>query len=106
METNIHEPETNTPKQSIESLPDKESQETTEIMRRFNEVFLRHDPSELKKLIAEHCVIEKIGPAPDDDRCVGREACIALWEGIATEPGSHFDLTDHLHSSRRLTTRW
>jgi hypothetical protein len=24
METNIHEPETNTPKQSIESLPDKE----------------------------------------------------------------------------------
>src|SRR5260370_9839646 len=100
METNIHEPETNTPKQSIESLPDKESQETTEIMRRFNEGVLRHDPSELKKLIAEHCVIEKIGPAPDGDRCGGPEPCIALWEGIATEPGTHFSLHEDFAACR------
>jgi hypothetical protein len=106
METNIHEPEISTPKQSIESLPDKESRETAEIMRRFNEVFLRHDPSELKKLIAEHCVIEKIGPAPDGDRCVGREACIALWDGIATEPGTHFDLEDVFAAADRATIRW
>src|SRR5580692_7186364 len=106
MESNIREPEANTPKPSIESLPDKESKETAEIMRRFNEVFLRHDPSELKKLIAEHCVIEKIGPAPDGDRCVGRDACIALWEGIATEPGTHFDPEETFAAGDRAIIRW
>jgi ketosteroid isomerase-like protein len=106
METNAHEPEFNTQEPSIESLPDKESKETAEIMRRFNEVFLRHDPSELEKLIAEDCVIEKISPAPDGDRCVGREACIALWEGIATEPGTHFDLEEVFAAGDRATIRW
>src|SRR5215470_5879271 len=38
---------------------------TAALMDRFNEVFLRHDPAALPGLIAEHCVIEKIGPAPD-----------------------------------------
>jgi hypothetical protein len=106
METNIREPEANTPKQSIGSLPDKESKETAEIMRRFNDVFLRHDPSELKNLVAEQCAIEKIGPAPDGDRCVGREACVALWEGIATEPGTHFDLEEVFAAGDRATIRW
>lgn len=106
MKTNIHEPATHAPKQSIESLPDEKSKETAEIMRRFNEVFLRHDPSELKNLIAERCVIEKIGPAPDGDRCVGRDACIALWEGIATEPGTRFDLEEVFAAGDRATLRW
>ena len=106
METNIHEPETNTPKQSIQSLPDKESNETAEIMRRFNEVFLRHDPSALESLVAENCVIEKISPAPDGDRCVGREACVALWTAIATEPGTHFDLEEVFAARDRATIRW
>jgi hypothetical protein len=106
METNIHETAVHPPKQSIESLPDEKSKETAEIMRRFNEVFLRHDPSELKKLVAEQCAIEKIGPAPDGDRCVGREACVALWEGIATEPGTRFDLEEVFAAGDRATIRW
>jgi SnoaL-like domain len=88
------EAEARTSEPTIESLPDEKSQETAEIMRRFNEVFLRHDPSELKNLVAENCVIEKINPGPDSDRWVGREACIANWEAIATKPGSHFDLEE------------
>jgi len=75
-------------------------------MRRFNEVFLSHDPTELKKLIAEQCVIEKISPAPDGDRCVGRENCIALWQGIATEPGTHFDLEEVFATGDRAIIRW
>lgn len=106
MKTNIYEPAADTPQQSIESLPDERSKETADIMRRFNDVFLCHDPSGLKNLIAEHCVIEKIGPAPDGDRCVGREACVALWEGIATEPGTHFDLEEVFAAGDRATIRW
>ena len=106
MKTKFHESEVNNLEPSIESLPDKKSKETAEIMRRFNAVFLRHDPTELKNLIAEQCVIEKIGPAPDGDRCVGREACIALWEGIATEPGTHFDLEEVFAAGDRAIIRW
>jgi SnoaL-like domain len=106
MKTNSPESEVNTPAPSIESLPDEKSKETAEIMRRFTEVFLRHDPTELKNLIAEQCVIEKISPAPEGDRCVGREACIALWEGIATEPGTHFDLEEVFAAGDRAIIRW
>ena len=100
------EAEAHTSEPTIESLPDEKSQETAEIMRRFNEVFLRHDPSELKNLVAENCVIEKINPGPDSDRWVGRDACIANWEAIATEPGSHFDLEETFAAGDRATIRW
>ena len=103
---NVGESESNTQQQAIESLPDEKSKETAEIMRQFNEVFLRHDPSELKNLVAENCVIEKIAPAPDGDRCVGREACVALWAAIATEPGTHFDLEEVFSAGNRGTIRW
>lgn len=79
---------------------------TTEVMRRFNEVFLRHDPAALPALIAKDCVIEKISPAPDGDRCVGRDECVALWTEIATAPGTHFDLEDVFVAGDRAVVRW
>ena len=33
------------------------SRQTAEIMRRFNDVFQRHDPSALDELVADDCVI-------------------------------------------------
>jgi hypothetical protein len=103
---NTREAEASTLKPAIESLPDEKSRETAEIMRRFNEVFLRHDPSELKNLVAADCVIEKITPGPDGDRWIGRDACIANWEAIATEPGSQFDLEETFAGGDRATIRW
>ena len=106
MKTNFHQPEVDIQEPSIESLADEKSKETAEIMRRFNEVFLRHEPSALENLIAEDCVIEKISPAPEGDRCIGREACIALWAGIATEPGTHFNLEAVFAAGDRAVIRW
>jgi hypothetical protein len=103
---NIHESTADTPEQAIEAYPDEQSKETAEIMRRFNNVFLRHDPSELKELVADNCVIETIAPGPDGDRCVGSDACIALWQGIATGPGTHFDLEEVFAAGDRATIRW
>ena len=106
MKTNTAETESRSLAPVIETLPDEKSRETAEIMRRFNEVFLRHDPSELKNLVAENCVIEKITPGPDGDRWVGRDACVANWETIATEPRSHFDLEEVFSAGDRATIRW
>jgi hypothetical protein len=103
---NIHESKANASEQAIELYPDQKSKETAEIMRRFSNVFLRHDPSELKELVAENCVIEKIAPDSEGDQCVGRDACIALWEGIATEAGTQFELEEAFAAGDRATIRW
>ena len=58
---------------------------TAEILHRFNEAFLQHDPSLLDELIAEECVLENTTPAPNGSRHVGRAACLELWTGIAAD---------------------
>jgi hypothetical protein len=79
---------------------------TTELMHRFNQVFLQHDTTTLASLIAEDCIIEKINPAPSGDRCVGRDACVALWTEIATAPGTRFDLEETWAMGDRAIIRW
>ena len=83
-----------------------ESSQTSEVIRRFNEVFLRHDPSALGDLIADGCIIENTQPAPNGAREVGRQACIARWTEIATAPGTHFDLEDVVVANDRAIIRW
>lgn len=60
---------------------------TSEVIRRFNDVFQRHDPAALPELVAKNCVIENTQPAPNGSRHVGQDACVALWREIATTPG-------------------
>ena len=80
--------------------------ETAEVIRQFNEVFLRHDPAPLHELVARDCVIENTTPAPNGARREGREACVALWTEIATAPGTHFDLEDVVVAGDRAIIRW
>lgn len=83
-----------------------QSNETTEIIRRFNDVFQLNDPAALEELVGDECVIENIRPAPNGARQVGREACIATWKEIATTPGTHFDLEDVVVAGDRAIIRW
>ena len=80
--------------------------DTAELMRRFNDVFLRHDPAPLADLVAEDCVIENSVPAPNGSRHVGRAACVSLWQGIATAPGTSFDLEGVDVLGDRAIIRW
>jgi ketosteroid isomerase-like protein len=82
------------------------SEKTAEIMRRFNDAFQKHDPSGLPDLVAEDCVIENTVPAPDGARHVGREACVTLWQGIASDRSGRFDLEDVFAAGERATIRW
>jgi ketosteroid isomerase-like protein len=79
---------------------------TAEVIRRFNDVFERHDPSALPELVSADCVIENTTPAPDGARYVGREACVGLWSGIATSRGTRFELEDVVVAGERATIRW
>ena len=80
--------------------------DTAEVMRRFNDGFLRHDPDVFPALVAEHCVIENTVPAPDGARHEGRAACLALWQGIAANRAAHFELEDVECHGPRAIIRW
>lgn len=82
------------------------NRETTEIMRRFNDAFQRHDPSAFAELIADDCVIENTHPAPDGARIVGGEACVKHWSAIATSLEIAFDLEDVIVADDRAIVLW
>ncbi|MDQ0469791.1 nuclear transport factor 2 family protein [Labrys wisconsinensis] len=87
-------------------LIDPISRETEEIMRRFNDAFLQHDPAALAGLVAEDCVIENTTPAPDGARQVGRAACLAVWQGLAARTDASFTLEEVFVAGERATIRW
>ncbi|HKV53904.1 MAG TPA: nuclear transport factor 2 family protein, partial [Candidatus Binataceae bacterium] len=43
---------------------------------------------------------------PDGARCVGRDACVALWTEIATAPNTRFDLEESFAMGDRAIIRW
>jgi hypothetical protein len=56
---------------------------TREVLDRYNEAFHRHEPALLEGLVADECVIEDTGPAPDGLRREGGRACLARWSELA-----------------------
>ncbi|TPN28890.1 nuclear transport factor 2 family protein [Mesorhizobium sp. B2-3-3] len=90
----------------IDTAAASRSDATAEIMRRFNDVFQRHDPSALSELVDEGCVIENTTPAPDGARHAGKAACVELWSTIATRPGTRFDIEETFVAGDRATIRW
>ena len=80
--------------------------DTAELMRRFNDAFRFHDPASLEALVAKDCVIENTQPAPDGSRHVGREACLAVWQGLASAAGTQFSLEEVFVAGERALIRW
>jgi hypothetical protein len=80
--------------------------DTSEIMRRFNQAFLEHNPAILKDLIAPDCVMESIQPAPDGTRYEGYDACLEFWQAIATDPVAYFEVEDTVAMGERAIIRW
>ena len=83
-----------------------QTNETAEIMDRFNQAFLRHEPEILEDLIAPDCVMESIQPAPDGTRYEGYEACLAFWQAIAADRIAYFEVEDTVAMGDRAVIRW
>ncbi|WP_219460799.1 nuclear transport factor 2 family protein [Nonomuraea rhizosphaerae] len=63
---------------------------TREVLDRYNDAFRLHDPGLLADLIADDCVIEDSGPAPDGVRREGGPACLARWSELAGDRALRF----------------
>lgn len=80
--------------------------ETAEVIRRFNDAFQQHEPAALTELVGEDCVIENTQPAPNGSRHMGREACLAVWQGLVAVRETHFDLEEVFVAGERAIIRW
>lgn len=80
--------------------------DTGEVIRRFNDAFLRHDPDQLDELVGEECVMEEIQPAPDGARYEGRAACLAFWRALAADRTTQFEDEEIAVAGDRATIRW
>ncbi|MFF3668181.1 nuclear transport factor 2 family protein [Microtetraspora malaysiensis] len=79
---------------------------TADVIDRFNQAFVRHDPSVLADLIGDDCVMEAIQPAPDGARYVGRESCLAFWQALAEDRTTQFEPEEVVVAGDRATIRW
>jgi len=79
---------------------------TADVLRRFNEAFLRHDPSLLPELIAPDCVVERARPTADGTHLVGGAACLASWQAIAADRNGTFTLEDVVVMGERGLIFW
>jgi ketosteroid isomerase-like protein len=79
---------------------------TAEIIDRFNQAFVNHDPTALNDLIADDCVMEAIQPAPDGARYEGREACLTFWQAVTEDRSTQFEAEDIVVSGEHATIRW
>jgi ketosteroid isomerase-like protein len=89
-----------------ESYTDSVSQNTREIIKRFNDAFLHHDPVALPELVAEDCVIEDTQGAPNGGRHLGREACLNRWRPLAENRETQFELEETFVAEERAIIRW
>ena len=83
-----------------------QTKETSEIMRRFNQAFLEHNPAILEDLVAPDCVMESIQPAPNGTRYEGYDVCLAFWQALAADSVSYFEVEDTVAMDDRAVIRW
>jgi len=74
---------------------------TTQVLQRFNQAFLSHDPTLLEELIAEECVVE----APNGERFTGHDACLEFWAKMAAGE-TKYEPEDLWVSGGRGVIRW
>jgi ketosteroid isomerase-like protein len=82
------------------------TQQTEQVVRRFNQAFQDHDPTAFPDLVARDCVMETMQPAPDGQRVVGYEANVAFWQALAADRSTRFETEDITVIGDRAMIRW
>jgi len=82
------------------------SNETSDVVRRFNQAFLEHDPAAFEELVGRDCVMESIQPAPDGTRYEGYEVNLAFWQAMATDRVNRFEVEETFVMGDRANVMW
>jgi ketosteroid isomerase-like protein len=74
--------------------------------RTVHEAFRLRAPEKLVDIIADDCVMEGVGPAPDGNRWTGYDECLAGWQGLIREPDIRFEVEHVDVDGDRAVIRW
>ena len=77
-----------------------------EVVTAFGAAWAAHDLDAALALIAEDCVFDATGPAPDGTRHVGAEALRQAWQAIFDDVSSRFDAEETFGAGDRVVQRW
>lgn len=80
--------------------------DTSRVIDQFHSAFLESEPSELEQIIAEDCVMEGVGPAPEGNRWTGYAQCLAGWQAMASDPTMRFEHEQVDLLGDRAIIRW
>jgi ketosteroid isomerase-like protein len=69
---------------------------TEDVIHRFNQAFLNHEPAALTELISPDCVVERSQATAQGWHIVGGAACLAAWQALAANRTARFELEDVL----------
>jgi hypothetical protein len=79
---------------------------TATVIKQFNDAFLHRAPENLIDIIADDCVMEGSGPAPDGNLWTGYDECLAGWQALATDPAIRFEIEHVDIYGDRAVIRW
>jgi ketosteroid isomerase-like protein len=65
--------------------------DTKTVIDQFQAAFAQRAPERLVDIIADDCVMEGVGPAPDGNRWTGFDECLAGWRALILEPAVQFE---------------
>ena len=80
--------------------------DTGTVIDQYNAAFLERAPEKLVDLIADDCVMEGTGPAPDGNVWTGYDECLAGWQGLASDPTIRFEVEHVDVDDDRAVIRW
>ena len=72
-----------------------------------NKAFNAHDVQAMKALIADDCILESFGPAPDGSTYKGKEAIAHYWHTLfIRSPNVRIEIEDVFGLGNRCVMRW
>lgn len=77
-----------------------------DVVDAFGQAWAAHDLEAALALVADDCVFDATGPAPDGSRHVGRDAVRQAWQPIFDDVHSSFEAEETFASGDRVVQRW
>ena len=90
-----------------ENKMDLETQNTLDVINKFNKAFNSHDVVGIMNLMTNDCIFENTRPSPDGERFVGQEKVRKVWEDLfARSPKAKFETEEIFVLGNRCVVRW
>jgi len=79
---------------------------TEQVVQRFIAAFRERDPALIPELVAEHCVMEGMQPAPDGLRVEGFDDNVRFWQAMVSDTRGTFETEEVAILGARAINRW